>query len=53
MRAYWADFGAYRAEFECKKRSLICRLYMQNAMVFLDEVIGSGMEARSHMVKID
>ena len=27
-------FGAYKAEFECKKGSLIRRLYMQNAVVF-------------------
>ena len=27
-------FSAYRAEFKCKKGSLICRLYMQNAVVF-------------------
>ena len=27
-------FGVYRAEFECKKGSLIRRLYMQNALVF-------------------
>ncbi len=30
----WQIFGAYRAEFECKKGSLIRRLYMQNAVVF-------------------
>ena len=27
-------FGVYRAKFECKKGSLIHRLYMQNAVVF-------------------
>ena len=27
-------FGVYRAEFECKKCRLICRLCMQNAVVF-------------------
>ena len=27
-------FGAYRAKFECKKGSLIRRLYMQNTVVF-------------------
>ena len=27
-------FSAYRAEFKCKKGSLIRRLYMQNAVVF-------------------
>ena len=27
-------FGAYKAEFECKKGSLIRRLYMQNGVVF-------------------
>ena len=27
-------FGVYRADFKCKKGSLIRRLYMQNAVVF-------------------
>ena len=48
-------FGTYRADFKCKKGSLIRRLYMQNAVVFdtyctyISRILGINL---IHIIKV-